>query len=176
MNGQLLRLVILALATALAVPALSVGQSQGEAEIRSVATGLQETWNRHDMKAFANLLTEDADVVNVVGWWWRGRPQIEKKLTDAHAFMFRESTLTNDEVHIRFLTSQMAVVHVRWSLVGQKNPDGTPGKPRKGIMTLVMQEQAGKWLVAAFHNTDSVPEVPFPTGPAAAPAAKDARP
>jgi uncharacterized protein (TIGR02246 family) len=78
--------------------------------------------------------------------------------------MFRESTYTNDEVHIRFLTGQIAVVHVRWSMVGHRNPDGTPGQPRKGIQTHILQEQEGKWLIAVFNNTDSAPEVSFPTG------------
>jgi uncharacterized protein (TIGR02246 family) len=140
--------------------------SQDEAEIHKTLTDMREAWNRHDAKAWASLCTEDGDVVNVVGWWWKGRPQIEKKVGDAHAFIFRESTLTHDEVHIRFLTSQIAVVHVLWSMVGQKKLDGTPGQPRKGIETDVLQKQAGKWLIAAFQNTDSVPEVPFPTGPA----------
>ncbi len=165
MNRQFLRFVILGLVTALGGPAFSADQSQDETEIRKVESGLDEAWNHHDPKAFANLFTEDGDVVNVVGWWWKGRPQIEKKLTEAHAFMFRESTLSNNEVHIKFLTSEIAVVHVLWSMVGQKSPDGTPGQPRKGIETHVLQKQGGKWLVAAFHNTDSLPEVPFPTGP-----------
>jgi uncharacterized protein (TIGR02246 family) len=154
----------------------SANQSQDEAEIRNVETRFQEAWNHHDAKAFANLCTEDGDVVNVVGWWWNGRSQIEKKVSDAHAFIFRESTLTHNEVHIKFLTPQIAVVHVRWSMVGHKSPDGTPGQPRKGIDTQVLQKQAGKWLIAAFHNTDSVPEVPFPAGQPAAQPAKGARP
>ena len=145
--------------------AFSAHKSQDEtAAIRNVETGLQEAWNHHDAKAFASLFTEDADCVNVVGWWWKGRPQIENKVADSHVFMFRDSTYTNDEVHIRFLTAQIAVVHVRWSMVGHRNPDGSPGQPRKGIQTHILQEQEGKWLIAVFNNTDSVPEVSFPTG------------
>jgi uncharacterized protein (TIGR02246 family) len=139
--------------------------SQDEAAIRKVEADLRETWNRHDAKGWANLWAEDGDVVNVVGWWWHGRSQIEKKFADSHAYLFRESTLTGDEIRMRFLTSDTAIVHGRWSMVGHKNPDGTPGQPRNGIETLVLQKQAGKWLIAAFHNTDSRPEVPFPMGP-----------
>jgi uncharacterized protein (TIGR02246 family) len=160
MNGFAISIFVTALAAA-----FGANTGQDEAEIRQVEAGLQEAWNRHDAKAFANLFTEDADCVNVVGWWWKGRREIEKKVADAHAFIFRESTLTTNDVHIRFLTSRIAIVHVRWSLVGGKKPDGTPGQPREGIQTDVLQKQAGKWLVASFHNTDSVPEVPFPTGP-----------
>jgi uncharacterized protein (TIGR02246 family) len=102
--------------------------------------------------------------VNVVGWWWQGRAQIEKKIADAHAYLFRESTLTDKEIRIRFLTSDTAIVHVRWSMVGAKDPDGA-GQPRTGLETQVLRKLSGKWLIAAFHNTDSIPELPFPTGP-----------
>ena len=130
-----------------------------ESLIRDVVAGFPKAWNRHDARAIANLFAEDGDVVNVVGWWWHGRSQIEKQLRDAHAFIFKESVLTHDEVHIRFLDSRVAVVHVRWSLVGHKNPDGTPGQSRKGVETYVLQKQEEKWLIAAFQNTDSIPEL-----------------
>jgi hypothetical protein len=29
----------------------------------------------------------------------------------------------------------------------------------------VLQQKAGKWLIASFQNTNAVPEQPFPTGP-----------
>jgi uncharacterized protein (TIGR02246 family) len=78
--------------------------------------------------------------VNVVGWWWQGRSQIEKKIADAHAYSFRESTLTDDGIHIRFLTSETAVVHVRWSMVGQQEPRRHSWQPRKGIETQVVHK------------------------------------
>ena len=165
MNRKLPRSVVLALLATLAVSAFSADRSQDDAAIRKVEIGLQEAWNRHDAKSFASFFAEDADCVNVVGWWWRGRSQIESKVADAHVFMFRDSTVTDDDIQVRFLTSRIAVVHVRWSMVGNRNPDGTPGQPRKGIQTHILQKQAGQWLIASFNNADSVPEVSFPTGP-----------
>lgn len=166
MNRELLpTLVILAFLATLAVSAFSADQSHDEGAIRNLEEGLQQAWNHHDAKTFASFFTEDADCMNVVGWWWRGRAQIESKVAEAHLFMFRDSTLTNDEIHVRFLTPEIAVVHVRWSMVGNRNPDGTPGQPRKGIQTHILQKERGKWLIAAFNNVDSIPEKPFPTGP-----------
>jgi uncharacterized protein (TIGR02246 family) len=95
-------------------PAVSTCESQDEAAIRDLETGLQEAWNRHDAIAYASFFIEDGDCVNVVGWWWKGRPQIEKKVAAAHVLMFRDSVVTNNEIHLRFLTSEVAVVHVRW--------------------------------------------------------------
>ena len=146
-------------------PLRSFGQSRDETEIRAVEIGLQEAWNHHDMKAWANLFTEDADFVNVAGWWWKGRGEIEKKHTEIHAYIFRDSTLTIGEVQTKFLTPEIAVVHVLWSLTGNRNPDGSDGQPRKGIFTQVLQKRNGKWLIAAAQNTDSRPEVPPVMGP-----------
>jgi uncharacterized protein (TIGR02246 family) len=144
---------------------LRATQNSDEEEIRKVETGLQEAWNHHDMKAWASFFTPDADFVNVAGWWWKSRAEIEKKHTEIHAYIFRDSTLSVDEVHTKFLTPEIAIVHMTWTLVGHRNPDGTPGQPRKGIFTEVLQKRDGKWLIAAAQNTDSRPEVPMPTGP-----------
>jgi uncharacterized protein (TIGR02246 family) len=169
MKRPFLGFVCFGLVTALGGLAFSADQSQDETEIRKVMMALDEAWNRHDMKAFASQFAEDADQVNVAGWWWKGRPEIEKKLTAAHAFIFRESTHTDNEVYIKFLTPQIAVVHVLWSIVGDLHrdgtPAGTPAQPRKGIQTQVLQKLSGKWMIVAFHNTNRLPEEPFPPGP-----------
>src|ERR1700686_3772766 len=62
--------------------------------IRELEKKQQDAWNRHDARGYANLFSEDGDCVNVVGWWWKGRAEIEKKLTDAYLFVFRESVPT----------------------------------------------------------------------------------
>jgi uncharacterized protein (TIGR02246 family) len=137
---------------------------EDEAAIRALEARQPEAWNKHDAKAYANLFTEDGDCVNIVGWWWRGRAEIEKKLTDAYVYVFKESTLTITNVDIRFLTSDVAVAHVRWTMTGARTPSGLP-VPQQGIQTHVLQKQNGQWLLAAFQNTLSVPEMPFPKGP-----------
>lgn len=165
MNRSLgfLMLPLLALLTG---PSRCAGQNPEEVEIRKVEAQQAETWNRHDAKAYAALFTQDADVVNVLGWWWKGRPLLESKLTAAYAYVFRESTLTIEEVDTKFLTPDIAVAHVRWTMTGAKSATGNASQvPQKGIQTQVLQKHDGKWLIAFFQNTNGVPEVPFPTGP-----------
>jgi uncharacterized protein (TIGR02246 family) len=99
----------------------AAAQSDDHAEIRSVAMRQADTWNRHDAKAYAALFTEDCDVVNVLGWWWKGRAEVERKLTQAFRFMFRDSRLTITEVHTRFLRPEVAITHARWTMVGARN-------------------------------------------------------
>lgn len=143
------------------VPA-GADQTKDEAEIRSLQARQAEAWNKHDATAYAALFTETTDVVNVLGWWWKGRAELTEKLAAAFAVMFRESSLTITAVSMRFLTPDIAVAHVSWSMVGAKAPPGIP-EPRQGIQTQVLQRQGGKWLIAAFQNTNGIPEVPFPT-------------
>jgi uncharacterized protein (TIGR02246 family) len=139
-------------------------QEQDEAAIRQVQERQADAWNRHDAAAYANLFSEDGDVVNVVGWWWRGRSEIKSKLDTAFAFVFRDSKLSITEVQVRFLSPVVAIAHVSWTMVGAKTPPGIP-EPRAGIQLQVLTKAADGWMIASFQNTNSVPEVPFPVGP-----------
>ena len=164
MNKPLVILSLLSLAISFPKSAFCNSRERDETEIRKVETLQQEAWNRHDAKAYAYLFTENGDCVNVVGWWWKGRAEIERKLTDAYVFVFRESTLTVKDVDIKFLAPEIAVAHVRWTMVGARTPKGIP-EPQQGIQVQVLQKQAGKWLIAVFQNTNALPEMPFPKGP-----------
>lgn len=143
----------------------SVAQETEASAIRELQERQAEAWNRHDAGAYADLFTEDGDVVNVLGWWWRGRTEIRSKLTDAFVFVFRDSRLTITDVHVRMLSPDLAVAHVRWTMDGAKAPPGAPAPPREGIQLQVLQKVTGRWLIASFQNTNSVPETPFPKVP-----------
>lgn len=141
-----------------------------EGLIRDVQSRQAAAWNARDAAAYANLFAEDGDVVNVLGWWWRGRAAIQSKLADAFAWVFRDSKLTIAEVHTRFLDPATAIVHVRWTLDSAKAPPGAPTPPREGIQLQVLRKVGDRWLIASFQNTNSIPETPFPKGPPSAPA------
>jgi uncharacterized protein (TIGR02246 family) len=100
MMRQLLILLSLAAVLTLVGPVLAADRTRDEADIRDVQTRQAEAWNKHDAKAYADLFTTGGDVVNVVGWWWKGRSEIETKLTDAFIFVFRDSVLTIEEVDV----------------------------------------------------------------------------
>ena len=160
----------LSLLSLILAPSLfAAGSAEDETAIRALEARQPEAWNKHDAKAYASLFTENGDCVNIVGWWWKGRAEIEKKLTDAYVYVFKESALTVTSVEIRFLTSDAAVAHVRWTLTGARTPAGLP-VPQQGLQTHVLQKQNGQWLIAAFQNTLTVPEMPFPKGPIVPPA------
>jgi conserved hypothetical protein len=160
MNKQLLTALLLALPLTSPKATFAASQDQDETEIHNVETRQQEAWNRHDAKAYADLFSEDADLVNIVGWRWKGRLEIERKLTDAYVFVFRESMLTIKEVDVKFLNPEIATAHVRWTMVGARTPKGIP-EPQQGIQIQVLQKHSGKWLITEFQNTNQMPEMPF---------------
>ncbi len=65
---------------------------------------------------------------------------------------------------MRFLGPEIAIAHVKWTMSGAHAPPSIP-EPRQGIQTQVLKKTGGEWLIAAFQNTNGVPEKPFPLGP-----------
>ncbi|MEO9226393.1 MAG: SgcJ/EcaC family oxidoreductase [Gemmatimonadaceae bacterium] len=156
---------MLGIALAMTTGTTAVAQPSDEAEVRAVATQQGDTWTRHDAKAYAALFTEDCDVVNVLGWWWKGRADLDSKLTTGFSYVFKESRLTITDVKVRFVTPGIAIAHAMWTMTGARSPTGIQTPPSAGIQTLVLTKQDGHWLISAFQNTNGVPERPFPTGP-----------
>ena len=154
-------LMVWVLAVGFSAPA--VAQQQDDAAIRQVQVLQAAAWNQHDARAYAKLFAEDGDAVNVVGWWWRGRPEIERKIREGFEFVFAQSTLTITNVDVRFLSPSMAVAHVRWTMVGAKTPPNMP-EPREGIQLQILTKQPNGWLIASFQNTNSIMVTPFPKG------------
>ena len=68
---------------------------------RAVVDGFIHAWNSHDMKAFGELFTEDADFVNVVGKWWKGRARIQAEHERSHATRFKGTTLVETNTTVR---------------------------------------------------------------------------
>jgi uncharacterized protein (TIGR02246 family) len=121
---------------------------EDEPAIHEVVERWEEAWNRHDMKAMAALVTEDADFVNVWGRHWHGRGIIEREHADRHRVQFRDSVWITERVELQFLSPGVALVHLWW---GMQKPE------RKGVFTWVMLEWQGKWLIRAAHNTNIAP-------------------
>ena len=133
-----------------------VGDSAG---VKGVASAFVGAWNVHDMDALANLFADDADFVNVVGMWWRDRETIRKAHIQTHQTIFKASILTMDSTTVKFLSPEIAVAHMTWTLSGHLTPNGKPGSPRHGILSFVMKHQEGHWLIESAQNTDIVPGV-----------------
>jgi uncharacterized protein (TIGR02246 family) len=114
---------------------------------------LVAAWNAHDMSAFASLFWDDAAFVNVIGMYMHGREEIERHHEAMHASIFRNSTLDMHVEDARSPAPSVIVVHVASSLGADER---APAEVRHAIMTLVIEQRNGEWMIAAAHNTDIV--------------------
>jgi len=122
----------------------------------AVVSAFAEAWNRHDMAAFADLFAADAEFVNVVGIWWKGRESIRSAHEFIHASMFKHSRLSILSTEVRFPVEEVAIVRSRWTLDGHLSPDGAALPQRSGILLNVLRRSSGSWKIIDSQNTDIV--------------------
>jgi len=136
--------------------------SEDRTGVESVAQAFSECWNRHDMESFGELFAEDAEFVNVVGLWWRGREEIERAHAATHATIFKNSRLAIGEIAVRFLESDIAIARCRWELTGHVSPSGEALSARRGVLMTLLQRRGGAWKILDAQNTDIIEGVLAP--------------
>jgi len=146
-------LVMLAVVVFVASP-VSATQAEDENAIREIEARWDEAWNRNDVKALSSLVADDVRFVNVAGQVLASRAEFEALQSRTHSMQFKDSVRTVTDTTIKFLTPDIAVAHVSWGMRGDKDPDGTPRKPRNGVMMQVLMKRNGQWTVVAAQNTN----------------------
>jgi len=125
-----------------------------ERALRKLVSAYSDSWNRHDMEAFATVFTDDVDYVNLAGVHWKGVQENVRQ----HAALFQNRlknvVQTPTSVQVRFVTADVALVHTTWDATGWTRPNGQPVPVLKEITTMVMVKRNGKWLITAFQNTE----------------------
>ena len=122
--------------------------------LNSLAVKWEKYWNTHDMDSMGTLLTDDVDFVNVAGQWLKGKKETVETHKERHDIVFKESIWTTDSVTIKYVKSDLAIMHIGWGMTGDVDPDGVARKPRHGIFTWVVIMKNNKWLVLAVHNVN----------------------
>jgi uncharacterized protein (TIGR02246 family) len=121
-----------------------------EAALRQLVQQVQDGWNTHDGKAFAAPFAADADYVVVNGMHIKGRAAIAQGHTAIFTTIYKESRNVATIKSVRFLRPDVAVIHVEWNLEFRA---ADKLEKARAINTMIMTKEAGKWSIAAFHNT-----------------------
>ena len=144
-------LLVLAAAPAAGQPSPpSAATAADEAAVRAIVQGLEDTWNRHDMAAQAELFHEDAVFISWFGSRTVGRPAIREMLARAHGNVFENSRQTKSIEDLTFLSPDVAVAHLHGT------NDGDSRQPDRTILsrnTIVVTKRDGVWRIIAFQNT-----------------------
>jgi len=114
----------------------------------------EKYWNTHDMDSMGTLLTDDVDFVNVAGQWLKGKKVAVTTHKERHKVVFKESIWTTDSVIVKYVKSDLAIMHIGWGIAGDVDPDGVARKPRHGLFTWVVTKKNNKWSILAVHNVN----------------------
>lgn len=124
-----------------------------EAAINKQVDAILYSWNNHNYDDMKNYTTENTDWVNVVGMWWKGRKESQYAHQVYHNTFLKTSVGEKKAVAIRFVTKDVAIVHVEWQFSGgEATPDGKKPAVNNDLSTLVFVKQSGKWLLTAGEN------------------------
>ncbi|HEX4715378.1 MAG TPA: SgcJ/EcaC family oxidoreductase [Ktedonobacteraceae bacterium] len=126
-------------------------RSADEHALHNLFQELQDGWNRGDGQAYAASFTEDADYIVWNGTALKGRQAIAAAHQQLFETRFQGSRLEGFIQHIRFLSDDIALVHLhgRPQIPGQ----ALPAPEEYSIQTLVAIRQADGWCGTAFQNT-----------------------
>ncbi len=137
------------------IPAAHANDADGIAGNQALAKAFETAWNTHDMDpGLRRIVTTDVDWVNVDGGWGAGIEQIVTGHANVHKAKFKDSVLTVNQVDVALVKPDVAVVHVKWGMRGDRNNDGTAREPREGIFTWLTVKQNGVWKIRASHNSN----------------------
>jgi uncharacterized protein (TIGR02246 family) len=133
------------------------GSAADERAIRDVETRWETAWNSNDVAALSRDFATDVDAINLAGEWFKGRAPFAQSLQELHSDKAKGSVWQTEETSIKFLTPEIAIVHVLINSHGEHNPDGSLRPARHAILTRVEMKRGDQWRIVASQATNIVP-------------------
>jgi uncharacterized protein (TIGR02246 family) len=120
----------------------------------SICAAWASAWNLHDIDALTRLVHPNVDFITVAGVWLKGIQEFRHHHAEVHRLQMQRSTWTNVAHECRKLRDGLLLIHLQWTIAGDRDPDGTPRLPRRGIFTWLIAGRANDWRIVAAHNTN----------------------
>ena len=126
--------------------------SDREHLVRQVVESFYVAFNQ-GFEGACDFSTEDWNHINPGGGWARGRESVLKEVREVHATFLKGVTDTVEEISVRFVTRDVAVVTVTSVMSTFITPDEVEHENERHIRTFVVVKRNGKWLVMQDQNT-----------------------
>jgi uncharacterized protein (TIGR02246 family) len=131
----------------------SIMMEHEEKEVRKVVQSFYDAFNSHDFSRAPAYTADDWNHINPLGGWKRGRDEVLEELKEVHSTFLRGVKDTVEEMSVRFVVSDVAVVTVPSTLFGSfTTPDGVTHHDVRIIRTFVLVKRE-RWLILQDHNT-----------------------
>lgn len=125
-----------------------------EKAIREVFTDYVVFWNNHEIDRWGALFTKDTKFIT----WSGGRYDSNEANIESHkkAHKFLQESKQNmtyklDDITIKFLHDDIALVYATWIWKDFKNDDSV--EDRSGHLTMVLIKSNDRWLIKTTQNT-----------------------
>jgi uncharacterized protein (TIGR02246 family) len=120
------------------------------AALSAVPEQVIAAWAKHDAKAFASVFTEDGTMI-LPQSFSKGRAEIEAFMAAAFEGEYKDTRVTGQPVHVRFLGDDVAVMISRGGVLqpGEKAITDDTGV----LATWLLHRRDGQWKLAAYQNT-----------------------
>jgi uncharacterized protein (TIGR02246 family) len=137
-----------------------------EAAIRKIIQDEVTDWNRGDAVAYSRQFANDGTFTNIRGQFFTGHEAFLKQHEVIFQGIFKNTTLQQDVVSLKFIRPDVAIVETLTSLSGMPaTAPGTAPDSKGRLRTRLMQvvvRQGSEWKIVGYHNVDVKPGVPVP--------------
>lgn len=134
--------------------------------IRKIIQDEVVAWNRGDAMAYSREFATDGTFTNIRGQFFTGYDAFLKQHEVIFQGIFKNSTLQQDIVALKFIGPDVAVVETLNAVSGMPaTSPGTAADSQGRLRTRLLQvvaRQGGEWKIVAYHNVDVKPGVQVP--------------
>lgn len=145
-------IIILLVAQSFVFTGWGQNRKQDVEAIEKQVDAMVNSWNKHSYSDMQSYTTPDVDWVNIVGNWWKSRKEVQFAHQFFHDRMFKNTPMTKKAVIIRFISSDVALVHFTSHVGSFKTPNGHLMPEADDLALLVYIKNKGKWLLTAGEN------------------------
>jgi uncharacterized protein (TIGR02246 family) len=145
---------------------LSAQTASDTTAVRNIISNEIEAWNKGDAVGYSRDFSATGTFTNIRGQFFTGYPGYLKQHEVIFKGIFKNSTLKQDVVSLRFVRPDVAIIETVTTVNGaQQSPVGVTRDHRGRIRTRLLQvvaKEDGAWKIVTYHNVDVKPAIPFP--------------
>ena len=136
---------------------LGAQQPGDEAAIRRIVDNETTTWNNGDAVGYSRDIARAVTFTNIRGQYFEGYDAFLKQHQLIFAGIFKNSTLKQEIVSLKFIRPDVAVVQTLTTVTSAQSPPGVARDANGAFHTRLLQivtKYRGLWKVVTYHNTD----------------------
>jgi uncharacterized protein (TIGR02246 family) len=149
MNKTVLTMTLVGLALVFSNSACT--QQSPEEAIRNRVKQYEAAYNAGDADAVAAIYAIDGTHTYALGFTHRGRTEIAKGLKEQFAGPMKGTSIAITPLHIRAISSQVAIEEASFALSGLKDANGTALPVVNGFCLGVYQKDGEQWSAVAVQ-------------------------